>query len=120
MKRPYKLVLHYPRLKMLASDKHCSLLDPLVSYEENEETTLFVLHLELLLPVHTQKRLICDTWNIIYVVRVLPYYGYTQCYHDDHVLSIIMLSAIVRNVMSPSIFYNMYLCYAETFTKMLH
>jgi hypothetical protein len=33
---PNKLVLHFTGLERLARDKHSSLLDPFISYEENE------------------------------------------------------------------------------------
>jgi hypothetical protein len=36
MKGPYKLVLYYTRLVKMFRDKHSSLLDLFVSYEENE------------------------------------------------------------------------------------
>jgi hypothetical protein len=39
MNKPYKLVLHYTRLVKLAKDKHSSLFDLLISYEENENAS---------------------------------------------------------------------------------
>ncbi len=47
MNRHNKVALHYTRLERLASDKHSSLLGPLVSYKENEVVLIRLLEYNL-------------------------------------------------------------------------
>ncbi len=52
----YATVLYQTSIQEMAKDKHSSLLDPLLSYDENEVVVFFTIFLEMVFRSHSGKR----------------------------------------------------------------
>ncbi len=56
-------MLPYTRLERLATDKHSSLLDPVLAYEENEVLWIW----------SHEPTLDWSTWNVLHLGKIQPY-----------------------------------------------